>query len=573
MNAIPKTYDDYRFAVMSAISPIVHLDIALLELKANPRRPPTLHAGSTPDLLAWGVDSAVSAARLLLSGQILGAAAMIRNQLERWMSQRATSLGIEQGPGESTLAFVARTWSHPDALHDQWLEKHAEMVRNLFEGDEDEAYSETIPAWVHKAAERGGEVPEHLHVYRSNGTDVCPALVYGLLSEILHLRAFTNAAIWDSNILAPDRRNHDDVLFAGMVVCDAIFLVLREIRLSAVKLAKQRGLSSVVKILSSGMDSISMDAVHTDLVYEAIPFGVGRMRETIIPSVACLAPLLPREGLSNSMVAVVRGLALDYEAVLRKERPAGRLYQDDELAVRSFAWHRLRSVKVAAKSLEWEREALGTDFNEDILTGRSTRWILLTEAASLLALWHPRPGVRNAASALASSLRSAYWLWLEDDDRAMAILRSSLEYVARLRTWRRKPSKAESLDVRPQTTPRDWITQAGWKRLHLLNQILGEFAHAQKMKDWPAARQLLSELQLNVEEGKAIYTARGAAIDLVSSLAAREVVALISEVSSSVAAAVGHTLQELDFELSEDAADVEAQFAHIWMLRSQQVRE
>ncbi|MCA1704027.1 MAG: hypothetical protein LC808_12485 [Actinobacteria bacterium] len=150
----------------------------------------------------------------------------------------------------------------------------------------------------------------------------------------------------------------------------------------------------------------------------------------------------------------------------------------------------------------------------------------------------------------------------------MAILRSSLEFVARLRTWRRKPSRAESLEARPGTTPRDWITHAGWNRLHLLNKILGEFAHARKMEKWPAARQLLAELQLNVDAEKAIFTARGAAIDFVASLAAREIVALISEVSVDVAAAVGRIFAGLDFELDEDAFDIEAQFAHIWSVRS-----
>jgi len=92
------------------------------------------------------------------------------------------------------------------------------------------------------------------------------------------------------------------------------------------------------------------------------------------------------------------------------------------------------------------------------------------------------------------------------------------------------------------------------------------------MKDWPAARQLLSELQLNVDAERAIYTARGAAIDFTASLAAREIVALMSEASIEVAAAVGRIFEELDFELDEDAFDVEAQFAHIWSVRSQRSR-
>jgi hypothetical protein len=69
------------------------------------------------------------------------------------------------------------------------------------------------------------------------------------------------------------------------------------------------------------------------------------------------------------------------------------------------------------------------------------------------------------------------------------------------------------------------------------------------MEQWPAARQLLAELQLNVDTEKAIYTARGAAIDLTASLAARETVALIADVSVEVSAAIGRILAELNFAM------------------------
>jgi len=354
-------------------------------------------------------------------------------------------------------------------------------------------------------------------------------------------------------------------------ICDGIFLALREIRLAALTLAKRRGneFQSTVELLSAGMDAISMSERHTDLSFEAIPFNHARAHETLIPPVAALAPLLPQEGLSANMVFVVRKLADDYAETLRGARPAGRLYRDDEFLVRAFAWYRYRNIVMALQALKKEREHIGADFNIESLTGRSAKWVLLSEATSLLAIWHRAPGVKAAAAALASSLRSAYWLWLEDDDRAMAVLRSSLEYVARLRTWRRKPQKAASLELRPTTTPRDWITQAGWNRLHLLNQALGEFAHARRMEKWPTARQLLADLQLNVDVDKAIYTARGAAIDFTASLAAREIAALISEIGIDVGSAVSRILHDLDFELDENAPDVESQFAHIWSVRSQ----
>ena len=136
MENIPKTYDDLKFEVMSSIVPVTHLDLALSALGANPLRPPTLHAGGLPDLLAWGVDSSVSAARLLLSGQVLGAAVMVRNQLERWVAHRAVALGLEQQKGESTTDFVARTWNQRDPLYGQWYAKHVEVFTGFLNEDD-----------------------------------------------------------------------------------------------------------------------------------------------------------------------------------------------------------------------------------------------------------------------------------------------------------------------------------------------------------------------------------------------------------------------------------------------------
>jgi len=569
MKNIPKTYDDVRYSAMSALIPIVQLDIALKALGMDPGRHPSQYVGPVVDRLAWGVDSAVSAVRLLLSGQALGAAAVVRNQLERWMSHRAASLRLVRGKGESMLDFIARVWSRPDELHDQWFDKHQDLVADLFgDLDESESIAEDLSGWSHAMSEGGGTAPGHLHVFRSDGTDVCPAMVFGYLSEILHLRAFDGVVNWDAELLLSDGRPRQDVALAAMVIGDAVFLVLREIRLLLLAMAKRRHLRSVVELLSSGMDSFSISETQTELPYEAIPFGSGRMRETFIPPIAALAPLVPGQGLSSASDRVLSDLSQDYEAVLRKERPAGRLYQDDELLVRSFAWHRQRNVRAAFKSLRWEQRVLGEEFDEEVLIGRSSGWVLLTEAASVLALWHPTPGVKSASSALASSLRSAYWLWLEDDDRAMAVLRSSLEYVARLRTWRRRPDKAQILDSRPRSTPRDWLTRAGWSRLHVLNRTLGEFSHADRMKNWPTARRTLSELQLNVHPDRALLTARGAAIDFVASLAVREIVQLLTGLSTRIGNAVGEIFQEFGHELDEGAPGVEAQFVHILSVRT-----
>jgi len=211
---------------------------------------------------------------------------------------------------------------------------------------------------------------------------------------------------------------------------------------------------------------------------------------------------------------------------------------------------------------------LGEAFQEDSLTSRGTAWGVLAEAASLLASWLDDPERCAAMLVIGSGIRSTQWLWLEDDDRAMAVLRCVLEQVARSRTWRLKPEKARLLEERSETTPRDWLENAGWRRLSPLNRALGEFAHVRPSSRWNAARELLASLQLDVDEDTAIFTARGAALDFVSMLAAEEVVASMREVSAEVAAAVESGFGELGLLGDGSAQEIEQRFTHIWAQRA-----
>jgi hypothetical protein len=151
---------------------------------------------------------------------------------------------------------------------------------------------------------------------------------------------------------------------------------------------------------------------------------------------------------------------------------------------------------------------------------------------------------------ISTSIRSAYWLWLEDDDRAMGVLRTTLEAAARLRTWRRRPDKACRLEASERTTPRDWLDAAGWRRLDALNRALGELAHARADSRWHGARALLAHLQPSFSaEPPSIFTARGFCLDTVVSLAARELVAITEAISPNVASTLASVL---DVEMPDD---------------------
>lgn len=551
MNNLKRLSDDYRFMVVSAIGPAAHLDSSLLSLGASLRRPPTAYLGRWPDRLLWGVDSSVSASRLLLSGQIVGAAMMARNQMERWLTQRAAALRLTQTEGESTVDFIARVWSVPDPFYRQWYGN-----RLLIRGDGDE----------NETRDGVGEPPlDHLHVYRADGTEVCPASTYAVLSETLHGRENTAAVLWDAHRCSTKDYWYPHSHSAAYDVCCAIFLTLRELRIATISLAEQRGRKDIVDNLSAGIDSISQgDRGGFAMGYTPMPLSARRTRPVRAPSIEAIAPLLPNEGLNPGMARPVVALGADFAAILNGGSPVRGLYRDDEMILRVFAWHRARAIRVAQDALNHEKELLGDDFDIRSLTSRASRWVVLTECLSLLSHWNVHPEIRISAAVTGSALRSCYWLWLEDDDRAMSVLRVALEHVARMRSWRLKSEKSAQLHSSARSTPRDWLELAGWKRLRLLNRVLGEFAHAKDLGEWPALREILAELQMDVESSTALFTARGSAIDFVSKLAALEYVEQVRRLSPALTPTVERVLGVFEFDVDPNSRDLEKQFAHIW---------
>ena len=128
-----------------------------------------------------------------------------------------------------------------------------------------------------------------------------------------------------------------------------------------------------------------------------------------------------------------------------------------------------------------------------------------------------------AAACVASGLRSSSWLWLEDDDRAMGILRVVLEATARLRMWNQRPDRAAKFEARGKLVPpNQWLEKAGWKKLIELNRALGEMVHVRVDSKWSGARSLLTALLPSDEDpSRAPFRARGFALDSVMTLAAK----------------------------------------------------
>jgi hypothetical protein len=551
MDAIRFTNELRQLPILSALVPITILDLALTHSGATPTRPPAAYVGGWVDHLAWGVDSAVAAARLLLCGQVVGAAAVARNQLERWTVHRASNAGLEQRPGESTVEYVARVWTAEDSFHAGWFA------------------TDNAPAPLGEPESQSDEPAlDHKHVEISDGSWICPAVLYALLSEIMHGRALPEALAWDSTGLLRSDDWPDEMLVAVGVVVDTITLCLLELRVAAAALATQAGNRQSVEVLRASLDKFSRPVAGVDDPTERGNTKAARPPQLSTPPLPTLIPLLPNEGLDPSAYRPVVQLASVYAAVLSGQRPAGRLFRDDEMVMYAFGWHRARSMRAAQRALEIERRMLGERFSVDGLTSRSTQWVLLTEAVSLLGRWHDRPESQAAATLIGTALRSAYWLWLEDDDRAMSVLRCVLEQTARLRAWRLKPQKAATLEARPESTPRDWLEAAGWKRLTALNRALGELAHAKSTSRWTGARELLAKFQIDVDDQEAIYTARGASIDFVAQLLVQELQDEMMIISPTIAEGLRQVFLVVGLDPTQQSQTVDAQLDHIWSHRA-----
>lgn len=575
---------DLEFSfILEAMLPTLPLDVVLLSSGWRPGQPPQVFWGSWPDRLSWGVESCVTAIRLLMCGQVLGAAAVARTQLERWTFLRATAAGIEKGAGEDTADYIARVWSSTTDKLDE----------NVLVMDSDEELPPSVRVIAH---EPDGQ--HHDHIVMSDGVELCPAMLWVNLSEMMHARHHQAAVAWDSVGLFDGRGFTEEYWYAVAVVRDSIRLCFRQLSVTAAGLAESAGDHRGAALLLANMDSYSTpdgtrarnameqarkaqwrrlngvgpeaEVPAEDLPQPSSTVDPVRSPTAIMftgltrPGQETMIPLTPNEGLSQgALVSVQRSTDL-YSAVLNGEFPAGRRYRDDEIAALSFVWHRSRYINGALRAMRVEKEMVGDDFDDQNLTSRWTSAMVVTEAASMSARWFTNDFMRDAGFAIGAGLRSAWWLWLEDDDRAMSILRVVLEQCARLRTWHLKPAKAQRLEDRGSATaPRDWIEAAGWKRLTALNRALGEFAHAMPRSDWSGARELLSLLQddPDLDPEKAIYTARGAALNMLTEIVADQIVETVRPLSFDVADTFIAAFARIGIELPLHA---EARFNHIW---------
>jgi hypothetical protein len=475
----------------------------------------------------------------------------------------ATVAGLTRAQVESFTDFIARAWTEFLSWSPVYLQRvePPTQLETAWESDEVVAVGE--PAIDHK------------HLVLPDGLEVCPALVYMMLSETMHARECHDVTTWESK----------DLLNPSLIPSDwhlPVAAVANATQLSLI----QNGMVTAALLFHRGQTERAMKVGN----YRAWPYrfsprdeqaeahewwaaaaGYGRParwksrpHQAVVPRLAALMPLTPEEGLNPEAVAYLERQRWTYLSMKGDYRPAGRLYRDDEMGTLIFDAHRFSAVQFAQYGLRMEAQRFGNEFNPHTVLGRCTVYALVSELAAVTSTWCQGP-VSAALKLVASSLRSGYWLWLEDDDRAMACLRCVLEQSARISATLKDSARARRMES-ANNPPSRWLETAGWRRLSALNTALGEYAHAQKQVDPIGPRLLLSALQMDASDNPdAVATARRHALDLVAEFAGRSIIDVLKTMSPRIAETAAEMLNTDLLDVGD--AKKERILNHAWGLR------
>lgn len=478
------------------------------------------HESPWPTHLSWGLQSTIAAVRLMLAGQIVGAAVLLRQQLGRWTLLLARA-GIARERCESIESFIARAWS-----------RRALEMFGLYVGDVTTA--DMFDDLDEHARTTGVVGTNHQHV-RIDDRVICPANVYHTLCMLIDAHHTDQPAERDPIHDLDEEHSQSDAHDATDVLSDALALCIFQMQLSVARMCQLSGDFDTAPAIG---DTSARERQLAQYTSEAqLP-----LRKPLVPRLTpALAPLVDAEVSSFTNIDYLWRLYTDYHAVLsgRCHPPLGT---PRELAELAFAAHRFsrRLVTEAAhaQDLQLSEGRLKIHQHHTHVSPQ----ILTAEFAALCASWNQsQPEIAAAAAQIASTLLSGYWLWLEDDDRGMGILRCTLHQAARLRTWRTNVDAARALDAISWTTPRRWRNVAGLSQYRALDRALFEFAHANRESRLDAAAILLSDDDDDPESLLSQRVARQTALDEVTALAAIETIKVVATHQS---VAIANTMRQ-----------------------------
>jgi hypothetical protein len=356
----------------------------------------------------------------------------------------------------------------------------------------------------------------HLHV------DI--AETWNELSELLHGRGkYLTVGHWEAVDIM-----HGDVPSALADLAKSLGPILAQLRSVALGQAAEKQMATATHLLRGWPESTAYEA--------PVDFPSSAM------STAGLWPLLHNHVSEDlTLVALVAPPSARLCASRDRFIDEGKaLFSPAELPGLVLADHRYRAWHEAARGFGAEAVEVGPLFNPGVIALRAQQLILTAEAAALTSSWsHPQPGSDSLWIA-GSAIRSAFFLWLEDDDRALACVRAALEAVARARAWRTRPDRASAM--RSNAISRDWFELAGWRRLKLLNRSLGELSHSMPASKWIGARAALIAAIPSHEHGQPGAVARGAAVRSAIGLLGVETIEWLRLQSASLADALSEIL-------------------------------
>ncbi|MEE2041738.1 hypothetical protein Q8791_31405, partial [Nocardiopsis sp. CT-R113] len=507
--------------IRSELLAAVLIDGALMKISRNPTQMPANYLGTWEEHLLWAVDSCYAVLRHLASGQFLAAALILRTQLERWTKDLASARGIERERGTANIRFMDTVW-HDGAFPESSDASPTEPTIGLPKGSDYENEDTLGDRRVSFSGDLEGE-GEH-----SAGS------IYSELSEFLHARGeYVELTYWEMSSTLTGSAPSRSIKLTRLLAA-GVSLVLSRIR------------ARVRELMIDSHESRKMMEFK-----EKLPAGKNGF------PVAALWPLTYETSQDPQVLASYGHSSELLQSISQGNRPYGRLFRDDEMVDIFFTERRFRAMLWARAGFEEERKLFGKEFNPGSLADKQFRIIIASEFSSLVSHWAEIEEVRNAAAAAASSLRSAYWLWLDDDDRAMGMLRIVTEQSARIRTWNQKPEKAASLEANKKTTPKDWIDKSGLKRISSFNSALGEMAHSREGAQWMKAREVLSSMQPSLSTPEPLKTARGFSLDTSAMILSSEVMNYLSKHCPDLVTVFDSALREAGIDYSRAQSSLE----------------
>lgn len=488
-------------------------------------------SSNTADYMLWAAQSAIAAIRLLLAGQFVGAAILVRQQLGRWTLLLADSADAAfDGPDrpKSTDELMKRVWTESAITA---LGRRVTDV--LAEGRFDDIDDTEEPL-------AGLSTTTFARIRLANGRSVCPVAIYRRLSQISSGTASSAAARWECLQKLDPKQIPSAVDAVVSCISDGLELCILN-------------LQHAVGIFSRALQQhnsaeefwLKASAPESDVVpSEEFTVRLSELCDSEVPTLTPgLIPITPVElaaphnwdYLGDFHGQYCSRPDLSFIAI----QPARA-----EVAKLAFLAHRYTRLSIVEESQLADLKSMTGDVVVPHISPKCA-YVLTAELAVMCARWNrSRHEIATAAMLISSTLRSGYWLWLEEDDRAMGILRWTLHHAARLRSWHINAELARELESGSLTSHRDWIIAAGWQDLLDLDLALFEFAHANPDSRADATGTLRDDPSSDDNASAHIRRARQEVLDQVTGLAASETIRIIAaRQSTSIAQAMQEMLR------------------------------